>query len=38
VLDDMLARAGDPDLSQVPLLCRILTAELAMRAVDAALD
>jgi hypothetical protein len=38
VLDDLLARAGEPGLKDAGLLCRILTVELALRAVDATVE
>jgi Glutamine amidotransferase domain len=37
-LDRLLARAGDPNLREAELLCRILTAELALRMVDGSVD
>jgi hypothetical protein len=37
-LNDLLSRAGEPGLRDAGLLCRILTVELALRAVDSAVD
>lgn len=38
VVDDLLARAGDPNFEDTNMLGRILTAEMAMRLVDAGVD
>jgi hypothetical protein len=37
-LDDLLSRAGDPSLKDAAMLGRVVTVELALRTVDAAVD